>query len=106
TIQAEQKGRLAVTADSAKNAALASLEDSQNANTRAETAKIEAVKAKDEALRLLAEAETANDRADEAVSRLRSELTVSNIERGRLYGLVGSLRQAESLIWHEWLDDP
>ncbi len=51
----------------------------------------------------LAAARSEGERASDARARLSVELARSNIERGRLLGLSGSLAAAEDLIWPEHL---
>jgi WD40 repeat protein/tRNA A-37 threonylcarbamoyl transferase component Bud32 len=46
------------------------------------------------------------NQADATSTRLRRELTTSNIERGRLFGQGGHLGAAERLIWSEHLQHP
>ncbi len=46
------------------------------------------------------------ERASEAGARLSAELARSNIERGRLLGLSGSLAAAEDLIWPAHVRNP
>ena len=48
----------------------------------------------------------ARARADATAGRIAAELTASNIERGRLFGVTGNLHAAEDLIWPEYLRDP
>lgn len=62
--------------------------------------------AKTQALNAVTVASTARERAFEAAARLRAELAVSNIERGRLFGRTGNLRAAEELLWPEYIRDP
>lgn len=77
-IQAEKNRRLAVEERSAREKATAALELAQREQQR----------------------------ADAASTRLQTELTSSNIERGRLLGSKGDLFAAEELIWREHLRNP
>ena len=44
--------------------------------------------------------------ADEAATRLAGELRAGRIERGRLLARSGNMRDAEELLWREFLRDP
>lgn len=54
----------------------------------------------------LVQAERERRRADDTAARLAAELATSSIERGRLLGLSGDMRSAETLLWKEFVDSP
>lgn len=62
--------------------------------------------AKQEALLALDKAQIQERRADQAAALARTELRISNVERGRLLGLSGNTRAAEALLWPEHLQNP
>jgi WD40 repeat protein/serine/threonine protein kinase len=62
--------------------------------------------AKEEALRAWSEAERERQRADENRAALAFELSISNIERGRLLTRMEKLGAAEDHLWREYFRNP
>ena len=59
-----------------------------------------------EAVSALNLAEQQRQRADKTAASLRQQLSISNIERGRLFGRTGVTASAEQLLWRERLLNP
>lgn len=62
--------------------------------------------ARDEARSLQKSESAARTSALANADQLQKQLSVSNIERGRLQGIAGNIGEAEALLWTEHLRDP
>lgn len=73
---------------------------------QANAERLKALAAKELADAALITAERDRNRADEAAARLKEELSLANIERGRLDAAMGNVSIAESILWREYLTQP